>query len=137
MSYEFIWTSLYRQSDLFAFIKPQDFQIMLENMIIRFYASLRCLCSSSATSLKQKRNKLNWDFSVHFFLIQDDCKYFKLLIWVLILSFSFVCSSGWRRERDFFDDTASVRSEGSNVRGGPRGRGKGRGRGRGRGRGNQ
>uniref|UniRef100_A0A673LQF3 La-related protein 1B-like n=1 Tax=Sinocyclocheilus rhinocerous TaxID=307959 RepID=A0A673LQF3_9TELE len=40
----------------------------------------------------------------------------------------------WRRERDFFDDTASVRSEGSNVRGGPRGRGKGRGRGRGRGR---
>ncbi|TRY99108.1 hypothetical protein DNTS_021540 [Danionella cerebrum] len=40
----------------------------------------------------------------------------------------------WRRERDFFDDTASVRSEGSSVRGGPRGRGKGRGRGRGRGR---
>ncbi len=40
MSYEFIWTSSYRQSDLFAFIEPQDFQIMLENMIIRFYASL-------------------------------------------------------------------------------------------------
>lgn len=44
--------------------------------------------------------------------------------------------TGWRREqRDFGEDTASVRSDSGSVRGGIRGRGKGRGRGRGRGRG--
>ncbi|XP_060735012.1 la-related protein 1B isoform X4 [Tachysurus vachellii] len=43
------------------------------------------------------------------------------------------CRRAFRR--DFNDETSSVRSEGSSVRGGLRGRGKSRGRGRGRGRG--
>ncbi|XP_074548143.1 la-related protein 1B isoform X4 [Halichoeres trimaculatus] len=41
--------------------------------------------------------------------------------------------TGWRSQRDFGDDTSSIRSDGGSIRGGIRGRGKGRGRGRGRG----
>lgn len=61
---------------------------------------------------------------------------FVVFISALLSVRMFVCAvcAGFRR--DFNDETSSVRSEGSSVRGSLRGRVKSRGRGRGRGRGN-
>lgn len=70
-------------------------------------------------------------------LLRSQCRILLYIALNISVYLWLICFTGWRRERDFFDDTASIRSEGSNVRGGPRGRGKGRGRGRGRGRGTQ